>query len=323
MYVNGTLGGSHKGGYTLPSALTSQNMWARAPTRCLWLEGRRPQRPAAQGKTGPPLRILRLRLRAPPASGRLCGWNLSPSATSSPAKYYPDPANGKVTVTGLESRAERCSSPPWEDKPVGEAGFFTAQLDLSETHLWGTRQGGFAHPAALLRRGKKLASACAPPSSRTVPSRAEVLFQPVLDQGFYPAYTTPTEKETLMKGIRLSLPRASMLARLHEKVFGVGFLYPLGQLGLPGLGQYPQLGPFTRHPLSHPRRTNQWSEAVERAQRHPHYRWCPSTWGTGGGAPAARLQLTALDPPSYTPRYRPSSLRYPILHQARRPPGVA
>lgn len=210
------------------------------------------------------------------------------------AKYYPDPANGKVTVTGLvQGQGTLQLTALWEDKPVGEAalsvedGFFTAQLDLSETHLWEPGKGGLY--TLLLSFGEDRVKSyfglrTAKFQGRKFLLNGKSLFQRfVLDQGFYPdgIYTAPTE-EDLVKDIQLSFAAGFNGARLHEKVFEARFLYHCDRLGYLVWGEYPNWGLDHAHPLSTETYLNQWSEAVERDFNHPAIiGWCPfnETWG--------------------------------------------
>ena len=210
------------------------------------------------------------------------------------AKYYPDPANGKVTVTGLvQGQGTLQLTALWEDKPVGEAalsvedGFFTVQLDLSETHLWEPGKGGLY--TLLLSFGEDRVKSyfglrTAKFQGRKFLLNGKSLFQRfVLDQGFYPEgiYTAPTE-EDLVKDIQLSFAAGFNGARLHEKVFEARFLYHCDRLGYLVWGEYPNWGLDHAHPLSTETYLNQWSEAVERDFNHPAIiGWCPfnETWG--------------------------------------------
>ena len=168
-----------------------------------------------------------------------------------------------------------------------EDGFFTAQLDLSETHLWEPGKGGLY--TLLLTFGEDRVKSyfglrTAKFQGRKFLLNGKSLFQRfVLDQGFYPdgIYTAPTE-EDLVKDIQLSFAAGFNGARLHEKVFEARFLYHCDRLGYLVWGEYPNWGLDHAHPLSTETYLNQWSEAVERDFNHPAIiGWCPfnETWG--------------------------------------------
>lgn len=294
VYVNGTLVGSHKGGYTSFCFDITKHV-APGPNT-LFVAVKDDVRSGLQPKG----KQAHLYASSGCDYTRTTGiWQtvwleFVPERHIQSAKYYPDPANGKVTVTGLvQGQGTLQLTTLWEDKPVGEAalsvedGFFTAQLDLSETHLWEPGKGGLY--TLLLSFGEDRVKSyfglrTAKFQGRKFLLNGKSLFQRfVLDQGFYPdgIYTAPTE-EDLMKDIQLSFAAGFNGARLHEKVFEARFLYHCDRLGYLVWGEYPNWGLDHAHPLSTETYLNQWSEAVERDFNHPAIiGWCPfnETWG--------------------------------------------
>ena len=294
VYVNGTLVGSHKGGYTSFSFDITKHV-APGPNT-LFVAVKDDVRSGLQPKG----KQAHLYASSGCDYTRTTGiWQtvwleFVPERHIQSAKYYPDPANGKVTVTGLvQGQGTLQLTALWEDKPVGEAalsvedGFFTAQLDLSETHLWEPGKGGLY--TLLLSFGEDRVKSyfglrTAKFQGRKFLLNGKSLFQRfVLDQGFYPdgIYTAPTE-EDLVKDIQLSFAAGFNGARLHEKVFEARFLYHCDRLGYLVWGEYPNWGLDHAHPLSTETYLNQWSEAVERDFNHPAIiGWCPfnETWG--------------------------------------------
>lgn len=294
VYVNGTLVGSHKGGYTSFSFDITKHV-APGPNT-LFVAVKDDVRSGLQPKG----KQAHLYASSGCDYTRTTGiWQtvwleFVPERHIQSAKYYPDPANGKVTVTGLvQGQGTLQLTALWEDKPVGEAalsvedGFFTAQLDLSETHLWEPGKGGLY--TLLLSFGEDRVKSyfglrTAKFQGRKFLLNGKSLFQRfVLDQGFYPdgIYTAPTE-EDLVKDIQLSFAAGFNGARLHEKVFEARFLYHCDWLGYLVWGEYPNWGLDHAHPLSTETYLNQWSEAVERDFNHPAIiGWCPfnETWG--------------------------------------------
>ena len=294
VYVNGTLVGSHKGGYTSFCFDITKHV-APGPNT-LFVAVKDDVRSGLQPKG----KQAHLYASSGCDYTRTTGiWQtvwleFVPERHIQSAKYYPDPANGKVTVTGLvQGQGTLQLTALWEDKPVGEAalsvedGFFTAQLDLSETHLWEPGKGGlytllrsFGEDRVKSYFGLRTAKF----QGRKFLLNGKSLFQRfVLDQGFYPdgIYTAPTE-EDLMKDIQLSFAAGFNGARLHEKVFEARFLYHCDRLGYLVWGEYPNWGLDHAHPLSTETYLNQWSEAVERDFNHPAIiGWCPfnETWG--------------------------------------------
>lgn len=294
VYVNGTLVGSHKGGYTSFCFDITKHV-APGPNT-LFVAVKDDVRSGLQPKG----KQAHLYASSGCDYTRTTGiWQtvwleFAPERHIQSAKYYPDPANGKVTVTGLvQGQGTLQLTALWEDKPVGEAalsvedGFFTAQLDLSETHLWEPGKGGLY--TLLLSFGEDRVKSyfglrTAKFQGRKLLLNGKSLFQRfVLDQGFYPdgIYTAPTE-EDLVKDIQLSFAAGFNGARLHEKVFEARFLYHCDRLGYLVWGEYPNWGLDHAHPLSTETYLNQWSEAVERDFNHPAIiGWCPfnETWG--------------------------------------------
>ena len=294
VYVNGTLVGSHKGGYTSFCFDITKHV-APGPNT-LFVAVKDDIRSGLQPKG----KQAHLYASSGCDYTRTTGiWQtvwleFVPERHIQSAKYYPDPANGKVTVTGLvQGQGTLQLTALWEDKPVGEAalsvedGFFTAQLDLSETHLWEPGKGGLY--TLLLTFGEDRVKSyfglrTAKFQGRKFLLNGKSLFQRfVLDQGFYPdgIYTAPTE-EDLVKDIQLSFAAGFNGARLHEKVFEARFLYHCDRLGYLVWGEYPNWGLDHAHPLSTETYLNQWSEAVERDFNHPAIiGWCPfnETWG--------------------------------------------
>lgn len=294
VYVNGTLVGSHKGGYTSFCFDITKHV-APGPNT-LFVAVKDDVRSGLQPKG----KQAHLYASSGCDYTRTTGiWQtvwleFVPERHIQSAKYYPDPANGKVTVTGLvQGQGTLQLTALWEDKPVGEAalsvedGFFTVQLDLSETHLWKPGKGGLY--TLLLSFGEDRAKSyfglrTAKFQGRKFLLNGKSLFQRfVLDQGFYPdgIYTAPTE-EDLVKDIQLSFAAGFNGARLHEKVFEARFLYHCDRLGYLVWGEYPNWGLDHAHPLSTETYLNQWSEAVERDFNHPAIiGWCPfnETWG--------------------------------------------
>lgn len=308
VYVNGTLVGSHKGGYTSFCFDITKHV-APGPNT-LFVAVKDDVRSGLQPKG----KQAHLYASSGCDYTRTTGiWQtvwleFVPERHIQSAKYYPDPANGKVTVTGLvQGQGTLQLTALWEDKPVGEAalsvedGFFTAQLDLSETHLWEPGKGGLY--TLLLTFGEDRVKSyfglrTAKFQGRKFLLNGKSLFQRfVLDQGFYPdgIYTAPTE-EDLVKDIQLSFAAGFNGARLHEKVFEARFLYHCDRLGYLVWGEYPNWGLDHAHPLSTETYLNQWSEAVERDFNHPAIiGWCPfnETWGYREGREKNAL-LTSL-----------------------------
>ena len=294
VYVNGTLVGTHKGGYTSFCFDITKHVVPGPNTLFVAVKDDVRSGLQPKGKQAHLYATSGCDYTRTTGIWQTVWLEFVPERHIQSAKYYPDPANGKVTVTGLvQGQGTLQLTALWEDKPVGEAalsvedGFFTAQLDLSETHLWEPGKGGLY--TLLLSFGEDRVKSyfglrTAKFQGRKFLLNGKSLFQRfVLDQGFYPdgIYTAPTE-EDLVKDIQLSFAAGFNGARLHEKVFEARFLYHCDRLGYLVWSEYPNWGLDHAHPLSTETYLNQWSEAVERDFNHPAIiGWCPfnETWG--------------------------------------------
>ena len=203
-------------------------------------------------------------------------------------KYYPDPENNALTITGnVQGKGTLQITALWEGTIVGKKNlqvttdFFAAQLELLETHLWEPGKGGlytlhfdFAEDHVESYFGLRTTKF----EGRKYMLNGKSLFQRnVLDQGFYPdgIYTAPTEGD-FIKDIQLSFAAGFNGARLHQKVFEPRFLYHCDRLGYLVWEEYPNWGLVHADPLATEIYLNEWSEAVERDFNHPSIiGWCP------------------------------------------------
>lgn len=106
----------------------------------------------------------------------------------------------------------------------------------------------------------------------------EVLFQRlVLDQGFYPdgIYTARTDR-ALRKDVELSQAMGFDGARLHQKVFEPRFLYWADRLGYLCWGEFPDWGADHCSAEAMENLSREWVQAVQRDRNHPCIiGWCP------------------------------------------------
>lgn len=209
------------------------------------------------------------------------------------AKYYPDPENGCITISGtVQGKGTLKLTAEWEGTTVGSkeicvnGNYFSTQLPLTEIHLWEAGVGGlydlyldFGNDHVKSYFGLRTARF----EGRKFMLNGKSFFQRfVLDQGFYPdgIYTAPTE-EDLIKDINLSYAAGFNGARLHEKVFEARFLYHCDRMGYLVWGEYPNWGLKHADLQATEIYLNEWSEAVERDFNHPAIiGWCPfnETW---------------------------------------------
>lgn len=104
----------------------------------------------------------------------------------------------------------------------------------------------------------------------------------VLDQGYYKKgiYTAQNDEE-LIQDITLSMGIGFNGARLHQKVFDPRFLYFCDKLGYMVWGEYASWGIDYSNPRAVDIFGSQWAEAVDRDFNHPSIiGWCPfnETW---------------------------------------------
>lgn len=210
------------------------------------------------------------------------------------AKYYPDPENSCLTVTGITEGAGTLTlTAKWQGETVAsksiisKGGYFSTQLELAEVHLWEAGKGGlydlsitYGEDCVKSYFGMRTTGF----EGRKYMLNGKPLFQRmVLDQGFYPEgiYTAPTE-EDLIHDIELSFAAGFNGARLHEKVFEARFLYHCDRLGYLVWGEYPNWGLKHALPQATEIYLTEWQEAIERDFNHPSIiGWCPfnETWG--------------------------------------------
>ena len=294
VYVNGKLAGTHKGGYTSFAFEVTDLVFPGENT--LFVAVQDDVRSGLQPKGKQADRYASSGCDYTRTTGiwQTVWLEFVPKAYVESAQYYPDPENGWVTVTGkVRGKGTLYIAAFWEDTQVGaktltvEDGFFTAQVELSQIHLWELGKGGlyrltfdFGQDHVESYFGLRTVRF---DGRKFLLNGESVFLRMVLDQGFYPdgIYTAPKE-EDLVKDIELSMAAGFNGARLHEKVFEPRFLYHCDKMGYLVWGEYPNWGLDHSNPLAGEIYLNQWSEAVERDINHPAIiGWCPfnETWG--------------------------------------------
>ena len=216
-----------------------------------------------------------------------------PAAHIESVKYYPNVADGSVTVEAARcGRGDFACEIAYAGKPMGRyaaadaTGRLTFTVPLAESHLWEVGHGRLYDVAFSvgddrvdsyfgLREVRLDGHKCLI-NGRSVFQRL------VLDQGFYPdgIYTAPTD-EALENDIHLSLAVGFNGARLHEKIFEERFLYHADRLGYIVWGEYPDWGLDYTDPRNIYAILPEWIEEVGRDFNHPSIvGWCPrnETW---------------------------------------------
>lgn len=208
-------------------------------------------------------------------------------------KYYPDIENKRLTVTGEVSgcgELELLAS--YEGKKVGGTtlkvnnGFFSAQIALSELHLW---EIGFGRLYDLeLKLGDDLVKSyfgmreVGLEGRKFTINHKPVFLRTVLDQGFYPdGIYTAKDDETLKRDILLSKALGFHGARLHQKVFEKRFLYHCDKEGYIVWGEHGNWGMDYMDAAAQGNFICEWAEIIERDFNSPSLiGWCPvnETW---------------------------------------------
>lgn len=212
------------------------------------------------------------------------------------ARFYPDAANGALTLTAeLCGRGDFSVEVFYEGRCMGRAEkknvAVTAALEikLAERHLWELGCGRLYD--VVLRFGRDEVKSyfglrdIALAGRKFFLNGKSVFQRLVLDQGFYAdgIYTAPNE-EALVRDIRCAMDAGFNGARLHEKVFEPRYLYHADRLGFMVWGEYPSWGYDHSDVGNLHTLLPEWLDSVTRDVNHPSVvGWCPfnETWDYG------------------------------------------
>lgn len=220
-------------------------------------------------------------------------------------KTVPDTENGAVTITVIFPKAEPealvTASASFEGKPMGTAstkgvsGCVTFSLSLKEKHLWDIGQGNLYDLQLTVEKDGNIRDSVQSyfglrsvglDRKALLLNGRKVFGRWVLDQGFYPdgIYTAPDD-EGLKKDILYAMELGFNGARLHEKIFEPRFLYWADKLGYLVWGEHANWGLDITEKGQVSYFLPEWLEAVERDSSHPCViGWCPfnETWDFNG-----------------------------------------
>jgi len=293
IFVNGKRVGGHKGGYIsfscdITDALCDGNNYI---TVCALDDVRSGKQPA--GKQSTKLNSYGCFYTRTTGIWQTVWLEFMPKAYIKSAKYYPDIDNSSLTVIGEvmgEGYLELIAS--YDGKTVGEkkvkvsGGVFSAEILLSELHLWEIGNGRLYD--LTLKFGDDTVNSyfgmrkVLIKDNKFMLNNKPLFLRTVLDQGFYPdgIYTAPTD-EALKRDIFLSKDMGFHGARLHQKVFEKRFLYHADKEGYIVWGEHANWGMDYLDYAAEGNFIAEWTEILERDFNSPALiGWCPfnETW---------------------------------------------
>ena len=297
VYVNGTLVGSHKGGYIHFSFDITGFVRAgeNVITVCAEDDSRSPLIPS--GKQSFLHYSKGCHYTRTTGIWQTVWLEFTPKSYIRSLRIFPDYKAGtadlQVQVVGKGTlKAEAF----FDGKPVGtlereaDGDLVCATLALSETHVWDLGEGNL-YDLRLTFGEDTVKSYFGLRNVRMdgwkfMLNDRSVFMRLVLDQGFYPdgIYTAKSEDE-LVRDIELSLAAGFNGARLHEKIFEPRFLYHCDRMGYIVWGEYPNWGIDYSDPRALAAVLPEWMEELERDFNHPAIiGWCPfnETWDYQG-----------------------------------------
>ena len=293
VYVNGTLVGTHKGGYVSFKFEITEFVKAGKNVITVNATDNTRDRMIPTGKQSGKYASYGCYYTRTTGIWQTVWLEFTPKAYIECVKYTTDVDNATLNIT-----AELCGAgtftaeATYEGKAVGSAsvttngGFANVTLQLTEKHVWEVGCGRL-YDLKLTYGEDTVASYFGLRSVRLEGNKFLINEKPVfqrlvLDQGFYPdgIYTAPSDA-ALEKDIDLSMAVGFNGARLHEKVFEERFLYHCDRKGYIVWGEFPNWGLDHSYAESIYGFLPEWMEEVKRDMNHPAIiGWCPfnETW---------------------------------------------
>ena len=228
----------------------------------------------------------------------------TPKAYVKNCKYYPDITNSILTVSGeVEGKGELELSSSYKGTPTGStkisvnSGFFTAQIKLSQLHLWEIGCGRLYDLD--IKFGEDIVKSYFGMREVFIDglkfnlNNKPVFLRTVLDQGFYPdGIYTAKDDEALKRDIDLSKAFGFHGARLHQKVFEKRFIYHCDKAGYIVWGEHANWGMDYTNAVAQGNFICEWTEILQRDFNSPALiGWCPfnETWGYQERESSSRL----------------------------------
>ena len=297
VYINGTLAGTHRGGYVSFAFDISALIHEGKNILTVYCEDDTRDPMIPRGKQSEEFYSHGCDYTRTTGIWQTVWLEFMPETHIESVRYYPEISDASITIEAeLAGKGRLTVDAFYEGRPVGSASLESAgghavlRLPLSEKHLWEPGAGRL-YDLILTYGEDKVRSYAGLRSTRIEENRYllndTVVFQrTILDQGFYPdgIYTAPDEA-ALVRDIQLSLSCGFNGARLHQKVFEERFLYHCDRLGYLVWGEYPNWGLDHTQPESVFAILPEWLEGVNRDFNHPAIiGWCPfnETWDVKG-----------------------------------------
>lgn len=307
VYVNGKECGTHKGGYVSFAFDITEHVQEGENVITVHAEDDTRSPLVPSGKQSPNYASALCHYTRTTGIWQTVWLEFTPKAYIKGVKYYPDAANGTVTVHAeLEGQETLRVEAFFDGAPMASAvcesmgtqAVLTLKLD--EVHLWEVGKGNL-YDLTLQYGEDTVKSYFGLRSIRYTDHKfllnGKSVFQRlVLDQGFYPdgIYTAPSD-EALAADIELAMAMGFNGARLHEKVFEERYLYHCDKKGYLVWGEYPDWGLDCSRPDAVFAMIPEWLEAVNRDFNHPSIvGWCPlnEVWDRDHKAPLKELIST-------------------------------
>jgi len=297
IYINGSLAGTHKGGYT--SFFVDITKYIKdgenIVTVCAEDNNRGNMQPC--GKQSREYYSHGCDYTRTTGIWQTVWLEHTPDEYIKNVRYYTDINNKAVQIQAeVAGRGIFSAKAFYEGKQVGEAktesggNTVFVTIALSEVHLWEVGCGRlydieltYGEDSVKSYFGMRNVNL----DGMKFKINGKSVFQRlVLDQGFYPdgIYTAPDEAD-LIRDIQLSLDVGFNGARLHQKVFEPRFLYHCDKMGYIVWGEQGNWGLDYSNPAALEAFLPEWLEALQRDFNHPAIiGWCPfnETWDFEG-----------------------------------------
>lgn len=288
VYINGTLCGTHRGGYVSFSfdITAFVRVGENTVTVCARDNERDPLIPS--GKQSGQYESYSCMYTRTTGIWQTVWLEFTPQTYIRNFRLHPCVETASLTVEAtLEGCAPLTLTAAYEGKSMGSVTLPDAcaqvafTLPLKEAHLWEVGKGGlydltFTFGEDVVESYFGLRSIAYSDHKFFLNGRS-VFQRLILDQGFYPdgIYTAPDDK-ALEGDIDLSMAMGFNGARLHQKIFEERFLYHCDRKGYLVWGEYPSWGVDVSDPKTIYSFLPEWLEEVERDRNHPSIvGWCP------------------------------------------------